>query len=64
MRTLITGASSGIGAAQTFAEVVDVADESSVRDGVVRCSAQGPLGRVFANAGVSTGEETAFCRRR
>ena len=99
MRTLITGASSGIGAAlaeecarrgetlflcgrhaarlaavaercraaarlagheaaQISAEVVDVTDETAMRDWIARCSLQGPLDRVFANAGVSTGEET------
>ncbi len=101
MRTLITGASSGIGAAlavecarrgeelflcgrdaarleavagrcreaargaaEVSAEVVDVADESAVRDWVGRCSSQGPLDRVFANAGVSTGVETEENVRR
>ncbi len=56
--------SAGHDAVQVLSEVVDVADEAAVRDWITRCSAQGPLDRVFANAGVSTGEETEANVRR
>ena len=56
--------SAGHDAARVSADVIDVADEAAVRDWIVRCSAQGPLDRVFANAGVSTGEETEKNVRR
>jgi len=91
--TVITGASSGIGAAlaracaargdtlflcgrnserltQTAeacggrAEVVDVTDEAATREWIRRCRAHGPLDLVFANAGVSTGEENEANVRR
>lgn len=40
------------------AQTLDVADEAVVRDWIAACDAAAPLDRVFANAGVSTGEET------
>lgn len=92
MTTLITGASSGIGAALAIesarrggrlficgrdkarldavagkcrdlgatvrADIVDVADEAATRRWLESCDAESPIDRVFANAGVSTGEET------
>ena len=63
-RCCAAACSAGHDAAQVLSEVVDVADEAAVRDWIARCSAQGPLDRVFANAGVSTGEETEANVRR
>ena len=86
MTTLITGASSGIGAALARAcaargdrlflsgrhaarleavakdcgaewAAVDATDETAMRTWIRRCHAASPLDLVFANAGVSTGEE-------
>ena len=45
-------------------KVLDVTDEKAVRDWIREASATKPLDRVFANAGVSTGEETAANVRR
>ena len=56
--------SAGNEPAQVSVEVVDVADETAMRDWIARCSLQGSLDRVFANAGVSTGEETDANVRR
>ncbi|MBO7097484.1 MAG: SDR family NAD(P)-dependent oxidoreductase [Alphaproteobacteria bacterium] len=91
---LITGASSGIGAAlalryanegaaylflcgrnkdrlENVAEkcryrgaivetkVLDVTDQESMKQWIAQCDEKAPLNLVFANAGVSTGEETA-----
>jgi short-subunit dehydrogenase len=56
--------SAGHDAAQVSSEVIDVADDAAVRDWIARCSAQAPLDRVFANAGVSTGVETEANVRR
>ena len=98
MTTLITGASSGIGAALAIesarrggklficgrdkarldavagkcrdlgatvrADIVDVADEAATRRWLESCDAESPIDRVFANAGVSTGEETESNVRR
>ncbi len=98
MTTLITGASSGIGAALAIesarrggrlficgrdkarldavagkcrdlgatvrADIVDVADEAAMRRWLESCDAESPIDRVFANAGVSTGEETEANVRR
>ncbi len=98
MTTLITGASSGIGAALAIesarrggrlficgrdkarldavagkcrdlgatvrADIVDVADEAATRRWLESCDAESPIDRVFANAGVSTGEETEANVRR
>jgi len=46
------------------AEVVDVSDEEKTRSWIGRCDAVAPLDRVFANAGVSTGEEKEANVRR
>lgn len=46
------------GGGEVRAEVVDVTDEYAVRSWIERCDSNSPLDRVFANAGVSTGEET------
>ena len=40
------------------ADVLDVSDEEATRRWLEECDADAPLDRVFANAGVSTGEET------
>lgn len=98
MTTLITGASSGIGAALAIesarrggrlficgrdkarldavagkcrdlgatvrADIVDVADEAATRRWLESCDDESPIDRVFANAGVSTGEETEANVRR
>ena len=40
------------------ADIVDVADEAATRRWLESCDAESPIDRVFANAGVSTGEET------
>ena len=98
MTTLITGASSGIGAALAIesarrggrlficgrdkarldavagkcrdlgatvrADIVDVADEAATHRWLESCDAESPIDRVFANAGVSTGEETEANVRR
>ena len=45
-------------------QVLDVADESATRRWLQACDADAPLDRVFANAGVSTGEETEANSRR
>ncbi len=44
--------------AMVDSRVVDVTDESSMRQWIRDCDAAAPLERVFANAGVATGEET------
>ena len=98
MTTLITGASSGIGAAlaracaargdrlflcgrdvarleavaeecrglgaEVEAVAVDVADALAVKSWMRECDGRSPLDLVFANAGVSTGEETEVNVRR
>ena len=46
------------------AEVLDVADEAATRGWIERCDALAPLDRIFANAGVSTGEESEANVRR
>lgn len=90
---LITGASSGIGAAlalvfaqngvknlfisgrnaerlqeivlkcqklgcRTEGKIIDVADKAEMKKWIDKCNQKAPLNLVFANAGVSTGEET------
>ena len=45
-------------------QVFDVADEDAARRYLQACDAEAPLDRVFANAGVSTGEETEANSRR
>jgi len=45
-------------------QVLDVADEEATRRWLRACDAEAPLDRVFANAGVSTGEETEANSRR
>lgn len=44
--------------ATVSAHVVDVRDSNAMREWVLACDAEAPLERVFANAGVSTGDET------
>ncbi len=44
--------------------VLDVTDETAVREWIRQCHAEAPLDLVFANAGVSTGEETEANARR
>lgn len=46
------------GAADVDYSVLDVADEKAVSKWIRKANAIAPLDRVFANAGVSTGEET------
>ncbi len=43
--------------AKVRADVVDVADERTVREWMESCEAEAPLSRVFANAGIGTGIE-------
>lgn len=50
--------------ATVFARVVDVTDANAVERWIGECDQTAPLERVFANAGVSTGEETAANVRR
>jgi len=45
-------------------QAFDVADEDAARRYLQACDAEAPLDRVFANAGVSTGEETEANSRR
>ena len=45
-------------------EVIDVSDREAVEDWMTRIHAAHPIDRVFANAGVSTGEETSANARR
>jgi len=44
--------------AKVYADVLDVADEAKTRLWIANCNEIASLERVFANAGVSTGEET------
>ena len=44
--------------AKCRADVLDVCDESATRRWLAECDSEAPLERVFANAGVGTGEET------
>ena len=53
---------SPLGVAST--RVLDVTDEAAVREWIRNCHAEAPLDLVFANAGVSTGEETETNARR
>lgn len=50
--------------APTYGSVVDVTDRTTTRAWMQNCDAIAPLGRVFSNAGVATGEETAENVRR
>lgn len=50
--------------ADVRADVVDVSDEAAARSWIVSCDADAPLDRVFANAGVGTGEESEENVRR
>lgn len=52
------------GRATVTAQVVDVTDADAVERWIGKCDQTAPLERVFANAGVSTGEETAANVRR
>ena len=44
--------------------VIDVRDTAAMREWIAECDAALPLERIFANAGVSTGEETEKNARR
>lgn len=48
----------GLGASAVEAEVLDVSDAEKTSAWIAKARARGVLDRVFANAGVSTGEET------
>ena len=50
--------------ATVYEDVLDVANEEKMRLWIGRCNDLAPLDRVFANAGVSTGEETEDNVRR
>lgn len=41
-----------------FTDIINVCDKNAVKDWISSCNAKAPLNLVFANAGVSTGEET------
>ena len=46
------------------ADTLDVSDEAATRAWIMSCDADAPLDRVFANAGVATGEESEENVRR
>ena len=48
-----------LGAAAVSAKAVNVTDEGAMRSWMEECEAVSPIERVFSNAGVSTGAETA-----
>lgn len=48
-----------LGAAAVSAKTVNVADEGAMRSWMEECEAVSPIERVFSNAGVSTGVESA-----
>lgn len=50
--------------AATDAETIDVTDSEAVAQWLTQCENKAPIERVFANAGVSTGEETSDNVRR
>lgn len=50
--------------AATDAETIDVTDSEAVAQWLTQCENKAPIERVFANAGVSTGEETSENVRR
>jgi short-subunit dehydrogenase len=50
--------------AATDAETIDVTDSEAVAQWLTQCESKAPIERVFANAGVSTGEETSDNVRR
>ena len=50
--------------ATTDTRTVDVRDAAAMREWICACDAKDPLERIFANAGVSTGEETEANARR
>lgn len=52
------------GAKSVLAETVDVSQEVAVSDWLKRCDAISPIERVFANAGIGTGEENEENVRR
>lgn len=52
------------GAKSVYAEVIDVADEAATSAWLSKCDAIAPLERVFANAGIGTGEESEKNVRR
>lgn len=54
----------GRDAASVRADVIDVSDADAVRAWIDSCDADAPLERVFANAGVGTGEESEANVRR
>lgn len=50
--------------AATDAETIDVTDSEAVAQWLTQCENKAPIERLFANAGVSTGEETSDNVRR
>ena len=52
------------GAANVYTRQVDVTNEAAVKRWIEDCELIAPVNRVFANAGVSTGEETSENVRR
>lgn len=50
--------------ASVRADVLDVTDETATRNWIESCNAEASLDRVFANAGVATGEESEVNVRR
>lgn len=50
--------------AATDAETIDVTDSEAIAQWLTQCESKAPIERVFANAGVSTGEETSDNVRR
>jgi len=59
----VAGKCRGLGATVT-ADALDITDEEKTRLWINRCNDIAPLDRVFANAGVSTGEESEANVRR
>lgn len=45
--------------AKVYPQIIDVCDQNAMRQWIEKCNDKAPLNLVLANAGVSTGEETA-----